>query len=60
MFVQPYSKLIMGLMLTMYACSPSEKKDGDTSGSQTVILEPLEFKSILEKTPEAVFTFTRK
>ena len=59
MFVQPYFKLVIGLIVVMSACSPSEKKGDEASGSQTVILEPLEFKSILEKTPEAVLVDVR-
>lgn len=59
MFVQPYLRLLVGFMLVMYACSPSEKKGDEASDSQTVILEPLEFKSILEKTSEAVLIDVR-
>lgn len=54
-----YSKLVLGLILATYACSPSEKKESDASENQTVVLDPLEFKSVLEKTPEAVLIDVR-
>jgi rhodanese-related sulfurtransferase len=59
MFAQRYLKFVVGLILVMYACSPSEKKENDAADNQTVVLDPLEFKSILEKTPEAVLIDVR-
>lgn len=50
---------VMAFIVVMSACSPSDKKGEDTSADEPVVLDPHEFKTELEETPNAVLIDVR-